>query len=347
MPPQGPHLAERDGRTFTMKREPGGRYAKPTLWLTVKIDEGVEAIPGAYRDTGREIVSPRPFVVVRRPEAMDRAGRALGLDRLVGTHDSAFDAAVVVDSDAADATLAMLFADARVRRSVGELLQGRVQRVVLDPDGLSAVMDDATRDALPHGAYGRIAELLAEAASGLPLFEKGRVTRSRDLIWEALPAALLTILGPFATRFIVEPVDPSAPQEGLVAGLVVWLVVAAMITRSLRGSSRALRRTLVYALPALLFVPAVVYWTLCVVNRKLDTSAPTEHRTHVTSRAMAVEGRGGMFRVAVAPWQPGMRATVDLPTKLRTKADPDAPLIVLTQSGFLGWEWVSGYRLGE
>jgi hypothetical protein len=54
-----------------------------------------------------------------------------------------------------------------------------------------------------------------------------------------------------------------------------------------------------------------------------------------------------MFRVAVAPWQPGMQATIELPTKLRTNIDTGAPLVVLTRAGFVGWEWVSGYRLGE
>ena len=42
MPLHGPHVAERDGRTFTMKREPGGRYETPTMWLTVKVDEGIK-----------------------------------------------------------------------------------------------------------------------------------------------------------------------------------------------------------------------------------------------------------------------------------------------------------------
>ena len=57
-------------------------------------------------------------VVVRQEHALDRLGKRLGIDREVQTGDAAFDAAVYIESDAADADVLRLFADARVRSTL-------------------------------------------------------------------------------------------------------------------------------------------------------------------------------------------------------------------------------------
>ena len=348
MPDAGPYVVDRDGRTFLAKQVPGGRYTPATLWLTVKVDEAEDAGTGAYRGSGRELVDPRPALVLRRESALDRAGKWLRLDRSLRTGDAAFDAAVLIETDASDEDVRRTLADEAPRRAVRALLSSGVSRVVLDPEGLSAVRDDRNREALPSGGYERTAKLLADAASGLPLFARGRAAgAARPVSQEALPVALLFVVAMVLPRFVAEPADPVAPGQGAVLGLCVWLVVVAAAVTHLRGRSRALVRLGTIAFLGLFTIPASAYWVLCWANRALDTGPPTEHATHVTGTGGVARAGDGKFAVAVAPWRPGMRVVLQIPTKLVTKATEGAPLVVITRPGLIGWEWVEGWRLGE
>jgi hypothetical protein len=294
---------------------------------------------------GRGFVARRPYLILRPEAATDRFAKRHGLNREISVGDAVFDDAVYIDTRSAEADVRRTLADPELRASIRGLLEGGVQKLVLDPKGLHLFRPAPQVNGLDAVVDGYI-ERLAALAGALPLFKTGVADRR----WWWFEAALLAFAVAWFVGILVFSVPAPMPGPariiGLTAGLAVALLVVGLGVRLLRGRSDSFGRIGWLAFTVLVLVPWGSYELACWANQDLDQSPGTDHLTKVVSVWTSKTKSRVYYHVDVASWRPGERVlSMGVSSTFADKAKPGREIIVVTHEGRLGWEWISGFRL--
>jgi hypothetical protein len=346
LPEGAPFLVEREGRSFTAKYLPGGKNTPPTLRIIAAVDEvGDGAAASAYRESARAHVALRPAIILRRETSADRFGKRVGLNREVQLGDAGFDAAVYIETDSPEEDVQRTLADETLRSAVREMLDAGITRVELDPTGLSAVC--IARGGVDVATFERTAAQLARAATALPLFTAGHVTKPRNQLGPILTMAGLCMAWPVALVFLKRmPLDGSATLVGIGAGLGLWVLFAIALVRVVRGKSDSLRRAGLMGLPTLFLIPMATLSALVWANRELDTSPLVDHPTTITRTWSTRQKSTTYYHLDVASWRPGERVqSLNVSPAFYSRSKLGSGIVVTTHAGKLGWEWVDSFRL--
>ena len=131
-------LAKSLGGTFAWQVFADGKYTHVPEFTLVVSNVKLTVLPTSYKNTLvgvralaelREPVTRAP-IELRRETDFDRLGKRLGLNREYATGDAAFDAAVYIESDAADTTLARILGSEAVRSLAQRLFASKLVQSV-------------------------------------------------------------------------------------------------------------------------------------------------------------------------------------------------------------------------
>lgn len=279
-----------------------------------------------------------PRMTLRREGALDRVGKALGVNREVQLADAEFDAHIYVESEAPEATIHRTLASPAARRVVLALLRGPCDELTFAGDRVSArISAEALVDprAPAVRAYvDAIAGLrdVVAAPAGLP--SAAEVTRQRSVGHILAMAAAWLVLAVAAIFVRPPPTLAWGPVwAALGLGLGLWLGCCVALARALRGGSDSLRWLLISAGFFLTVAPFAGMRAALAVNAALDDGPA------VARAATLVEvGDGGVVVTLVD--DPASRVSVP-----RDRVAVSTPLAaghveVLARPGALGWAWV-------
>ncbi len=337
--PSNPFTLQRGGRTITTKVSPATSSSPPRLRVTASVDEGAPI-------AGRGHVAVRPAMVLHPRDGIDRLGERAGLNEPVPTGDAAFDAAFYLDSSAPPEDVQKTLADPGLRERLRALL-GKAERVELDPAGLSATF---TGQAPTPAAFEDAAALVTSAAAALPLFDRGQAAQPTSSNAVGLGLLLAILSSPFTiVAGVAAPVEASSTAAAARWALLAWALSLVLIARAVRGRTDGLRRAVMLGALTFFGLAAPLFGGLLQCNTWLDGSPRVEHATTVLGAWESENMRGTkVHSLEVVGWRRGQAPqTLSCSHELVAKATKGAPAVVTTHAGRLGWEWVSGVRLGS
>lgn len=278
-----------------------------------------------------------PRIVLRREGALDRGGKAIGVNREVQLGDAVFDAEVYVESEAPDATIRETLADPAARAAAAALLRAVDGEVVLGGDRVAARLT-AAQLADPRGpaVSAALAELAALArAVGTPTSvpSPAEVMRRRGVAHVVGMAAAWLVL--LALAIFVRPPPTLAwgsVGAALALGVGLWLVCCAGLAAALRGGADSLRWLVISAGFFGLVAPFAGMRLALAGNARLD-DAPA---AAMAATVVEVGEAGALIGADADP-----SALVHVPRD-RLFGDPPAGARVTlrVRPGALGWAWV-------
>ncbi len=289
-------------------------------------------------------------MTIEKEGFMSRLFEAAGLQPKLGTGDPVFDRRYRVGSDDAGFPAGYLTPDKRA--AVEGLFAEGCTRIELEPSGLTvawrplefARAADAEFVALSLRHFAALTGDGTVEASA-PAQARGYDRQDFDRVMRpVLATALVACLA--AGGLMISPLD-FQPVDGLglfvgslrfsAAALAAFLVAAGAALKGKPWFTHGLARSALAA--ALLFIPAG-YWALFAVNCGLDRAAPAVHRTRVTGK----ERSENFCRMRVAAWSPHKTVEVRVDMKACAWLAQDQLLSVTTKPGYLGHEWIVGWR---
>ncbi len=310
----------------------------------------------------REPIARAP-VTLRRERALDRIGKRLRLNREYETGDAAFDAAVYIESEAPDATLARLFGTERVREVSARLLTSPVvesvhlaQFVALNTKATSELFDLVARGPRTVSLYGpakatkdpvhvrEAAAVFAELTGAI----HEALDAARGPYGRGAPAELeapragrlargLVAAGVAVVSWIALAVFPQMPTYGwrawgigAVVGGVAWAFASVVLAAAFRGRSSTVRTVLWLTLlnSSLVLLGGRGGELL---NARLDRNPRTVFTVKVASRTTK-NGRIYML--------PMGHDTVDVRAADAARVAGSTFARITTGSGLLGSRWV-------
>ena len=301
-------------------------------------------------------------VVVRQEHALDRLGKRLGIDREVQTGDAAFDAAVYIESDAADADVLRLFADARVRSTLMASTQFPSSHLAFAADEPMAEDRRTTpvRLRLPPDAVddvARMREAITTLASVVDAFASGQGASGayRDVLpAKEVPArpvrkgrGILAVLFVFGT-FFGHCAMPDAPPTfghvatllGLALGGILWALLLVPFGLMFRGRSSSFSTVIALMLGSLAVVPLGMR-TVQHANAAFDVGPPAPH----VGRARYVRRKGGDRVEITATWLPSAPTVLAAADPMPLKPDEDDVAVdVVVRPGLFGAPWLNAVR---
>lgn len=334
--------------------EPGTRAELAPFRLNFEAGPEIRVYPellegecvGAVFVVERADSGETPRIVLRAEDAIDRGGKALGINRELELGDAAFDAAVYVESEAPDAQVTQVLAAAEAREAALALVRGPAGEVQLGEGRVTARL--AEEQLADVAAARLVLEPLRRLATAMAV-PKDMPTRAEIVgrrgvghIFGIAFAWLVTLV----LAVIVRPPQvltwgPVFAALGL--GLVLWLGVSAGLARALRGAPDSMRWVILSAGAFVLTTPFAGMKLALLANARLDAGPETagRHRVTVVDRSetrvlVDVEGLvDGEARTRVVVPADRVVGT--------TTPEPDA-LIVTTRPGALGWTWLVDVR---
>lgn len=292
-----------------------------------------------------------PCVVLRKETALDRLGRALGLNRELQLGDRDFDEAVYIESDEQPAHVRALLGDARVRDGAIEICrQGHPLRV--ERGGLSLLLPTGYKAPAREDIAERVA-LLQRIAPGLRDVP-GALGVPQPAPGDRLAAASLVLLILTYLAFLFTDVarvrmgtalDPAVPQRLAKLGLVVAALCAGGGYVYIRGHSRSLRNYLAVLLASLISAPILPGLLLWTINVAADR-APVRVAAGQVTDLRSTRGKSSSYRVSVTldegsdPRALSLRQSYSTYKLLRR----GAPVTVDIHRGAFGWAYADAVR---
>lgn len=286
-----------------------------------------------------------PWVVCYPEGAVDRFGKAIGLNREVQTGDKAFDDAVYVDTSEVEEKVKRLLAVPDVRKAILDLVSMgfKVQLSTRGIEVFQVVYAMSAPDA------SRVAEALPRIAAlsgSVPSFDNETLSqepRARMMVAVAIIATV--VLAGVAGAFVASGAVDRTLSAGhrvlafLGIGGALWLLFTLSMVLVLRGRSYAFRMFLVASFIALFSLPfgggAASLW----LNQALDASPAEAHEA--TVRRLSRKGRV----VRVTSWRAGHDIeTTNAPMAVFRTLKVGDRVIVQTHRGAFGWPWAEPIR---
>jgi hypothetical protein len=306
-----------------------------------------------YRVNLRVASDPLPWVTVYAEGAVQRFGKAIGLNREIQTGDQAFDDAAYIDTIEVDAPVQRVFEGAAVREGVLGLLQ-LGYKVMLSEKGLEAFRLFSHGTDPDVSAMGEAAALLAKIKGGLPRLERESF---RGKISFLTARALFVLLGWVPFIILAGALDGVMHSPGartlnaggkgtivLFAALTAWVLYVALVALRLRGRSYALPVLALMAFFGLLGIPAGGVIAVLSINQGLDGS-PGELRVVEVTRVSKYKGE---CRIVVSSWlRPGTTERFPIPCKHLAHFEPGISVQLREHPGALGMPWIDPIRASE
>jgi len=286
---------------------------------------------------------PLPYVVIFPEKAVDRFGKAIGLNREVQTGDKAFDDAAYVDSYEAEPLVARLLTPPEVRAAAQELLS-LGYKVQCSGRGLEAFQVVYGMNKVDGSTAPAAVAALGRLAAALPGFADGEF-KPRTTVRSYRLAAVLVgawvggfFVAGLSAAFVDRTLDPSAAFSAfVVGGGICWALYVAGLAAALRGKSSAMRTLLVGAFLGVIAVPLGSGAALLWLNQSLDAAPATDRVEQVRGRHRYQSD----CTLTVDSWRtPGASEHVPVP-----RADYDRLAIgdfveLRVHPGRFGWSWI-------
>ncbi|MBZ5708892.1 hypothetical protein [Nannocystis pusilla] len=338
----------------TMAVEAGGRSELAPFMLRFGTGPEVQVYPelvegacvGAVFVVARADAAETPRIVLRAEDAIDRGGKALGINRELQLGDAAFDAAVYVESEAPDALVAQVLAAPAARAAAQALVRGPAGEVQLGEGRVTAKLTAAQLEA-PAAAPELLASLRALAeAMAVPkdMPTRAELVRRRPVghIFAIAFAWLVTL----ALAVVLRPPQVLAWQPvfaGIGIGALLWLAVCGGLALVLRGAPDSLRWLSICAAAFLLTTPFAGMKLALYANAALDAGA--EEALRLPARVVD----RGETRVVIevegpAPGQSRTRLHVPMDRVVGTLSEAPGTLTLTIRPGALGWAWLVDVR---
>lgn len=283
---------------------------------------------------------PLPWVVMYPEGAVERFGKAIGLNREVQLGDQAFDDAIYIDTVESDDRIQKLLAGAEIRQAILDIIS-LGYKVQCSTRGVEAFQVVYAMNSPDTSRVAEVVPRLARLARIAPSFAGEALLAPRKLgvlsivliVFALLSAALsgaLVASGVFSRTLNAA----HALLAVLVAGGALWFLYMMAVVLSARGRPNALRMVLVTALIALFTVPLGGGALALLLDQRLDSGAVEEHVT--TIRKLYRKDR----IVRVASWRTGREAenTYADWSVFRTLKSGDR-VIVRVHPGAFGLPW--------
>jgi hypothetical protein len=318
--------------------------AGPAVTVYPELDEG--ACVGAVFVVERPDMAETPRIVLRAEDALDRGGKALGINREPQLGDAGFDAAVYVESEAPDAQVAEVLASAAARAAAQALVTGPAGEVQVGEGRVSARLGAEHLES-PEPARALLVPLRALASAlAVPkdMPTRGELVRRRRVghIFGLAFAWLVTL----ALAVVLRPPQvltwgPVFAALGL--GGALWLALCAPLALVLRGAPDSLRWLTISAAAFLLTTPFAGMKLALLANAWLDAGPATAERRPValvdrseTRVLLDVEG--------LVPGEARTRLVVPTDKVVGSLASAPRSLLITTRPGALGWPWLVDVR---
>jgi hypothetical protein len=281
----------------------------------------------------------------------DRLCKRVGLAVEIETGDDAFDEACYVRTDAVEFTEAYL-ADPVKRVAIVDLRRFGFNTVSLDDGDVSVVWTGF--DPLKHDKPDLTADVAARLillARNLPEHRPefdNRSGRHRKLyqgvLWVFLIGFALSMLSLIAFPPLAFPDLLLLAAPGLVLGWLTFGYVSALL---LRGTSTSHYKWAGLMLGSLVLFPLGGIGTTALLNGTLDSSQPVVHHAPIVEKYTTRSKNKTKYHVRCASWrEPGETFSYQVNSEDYRAVVPDQSNMVLTtQSGLLGVEWVASKRL--
>lgn len=333
--------------------EPGGRAelapfvlaGAPEVRVYPELEEGacVGAVFAALRPDAAEL----PPIVLRAEDALDRGGKALGINNELQLGDPGFDAAVYIESEAPAGLVAKVLATPAVRASAQALVGGPSREVRLGEGRVTIRLEAAQ---LEEAALPAVREALAHlrALAGALAVPGDMPTRAelvrRRPVGHVFGLAVVWLVT-LALAVVLQPPQVLAWGPVLAAlglGVGLWLVVCVGLALVLRGAADSLRWLV---LSAGLFVTTTPFAGMKLAlhaNAALDGGAATVAR-HAVTVIDRSETRV-VLEIAGLAGEERARVTVRLDMVDGTLPEVLESAELTTRPGALGWTWLAGLR---
>jgi hypothetical protein len=290
-----------------------------------------------------------PALWIRRELGLDRAAKAVGLEREVQVGDVAFDQAAFISSSAPDAVVKSVLEPAEVRRLLQEIIQ-RGYSVFLSKEGLRASTLVGFWSSVDEAAIAPLLELLSKLSAALPAVDAVHASPLRrpsspivvilHVMLTCFAAMFLLVMG--AKDLVHPPVASGHVALALLSGLVLWPPVVYVAARMLRGRPLVMLELFAVAVALLGVAPFVGGYALFAVNSGLDHAAATHRRARVldhykrNSHTVWVEGQGAGAE----------REKIIVPSSIPVVSVGDT-LEFDSHPGALGWPWITDVRRAD
>ena len=316
----------------------------PEVQVYPELQEG--ACVGAVFVVARADSAETPRIVLRAEDALDRGGKALGINRELQLGDAAFDAAVYVESEAPDALVAQVLAAPAARAAAQALVRGPAGEVQLGEGRVTARLT-ADQLAGPEAAQSVLASLRALAeAMAVPkdMPTRGELVRRRAVghifgiafAWLVMLALAVVLRPPQVLAW-----GPVFAALGI--GGLLWLVVCVPLALVLRGAPDSMRWLTLSAAAFLLTTPFAGMKLALSANAALDAGPEEALRLPVrvvdrseTRVVLDVEG-------LVLGHSPS-RLHVPMDRVVGTLPKEPATATLTIRPGALGWPWLVDVR---
>ncbi len=161
------------------------------------------------------------------------------------------------------------------------------------------------------------------------------------------PVLLLIALFLFnrSESFECVPLDAEATNAGWIVGLSATVLVTALATWLLRGTSSPARRGLLCGACLLLWVPMSARLIVVSLNGMLDGSVPAAHRVRVLKNEYWTGKSVGRNHVRVESWRRNERyLDLDLPSVSSYEFSFFNDVSIVTRPGAFGWECIDSVK---
>ncbi|MEZ4453059.1 MAG: hypothetical protein R3B09_26600 [Nannocystaceae bacterium] len=287
-----------------------------------------------------------PRIVLRREGALDRGGKALGINREVQLGDPEFDAAVYVESEAPAGPVQAVLAAATARAAAAALVRGPADEVVIGEGRVTAHLGAAEladpRAPRAQEALTHLASLATSVAVPKDMPSRAELVRRRP-IGPMIGVALAWLAMMLVAALLRPPISIAWGSVWAAAGvgLALWALTCGALALALRGGHDSLRWVIVSGGFFLLVAPFAGMKGALAVNAALDGSAPTT----MTRSARVIERGEERLLLEVKDLSPAEASgRLDVPRALLAGALPEGEFEVkiTTRAGALGWAWLVG-----
>lgn len=318
----------------------------PEVRVYPELQEG--ACVGAVFAGLRADLAETPRIVLRAEDALDRGGKALGINRELQLGDPGFDAAVYVESEAPAEIVARVLGAPAVRAAAQALVRGPAGEVQIGEGRVTIRLgaDRLEEPALPavRAALAQLRALAGELTVPKDMPTRGELVRRRAVghIFGLAAAWLVTLV----LAVVVRPPQvlawgPIFAALGLGVGL--WLLVCVGLALVLRGAPDSMRWLLLSAGVFILTTPFAGMKLALHANAALDGGPETvaRHPAVVVDRS---ETRVLLEIAGLVAGEGAARLAVPVTMVLGTLPQDLTTVEVTTRPGALGWPWLVAVR---
>jgi hypothetical protein len=321
--------------------------------LTVRVTcSDVDDPDDATLEVGRLGV-PYPELTIRPEGDLDRAGKRLGIDREVQTHEDALDRAVYFETALPAPVVRDIVGRPGFRRALDRWLERRAHSVRLDEEGLAVALPLARPEALTRALVEAELAAVAEAADALRGLDPA-LARYRQATWPGwlclfgILGALVGLPGAVIAVALWDTVSGAPFLIGAGGGVALCVATVAAMLLLLRGQSGSFRTIVYVGVTLLVALPSLGVAGLFTANGALDRSADVVHETVVRRKSEARQRRTASYFFGRARYRTQYylvtvegtrRRRIPVSHETWSSTRVGAPFRVRLRPGALGWEW--------